>query len=300
MTIVISPEQWRKGADLYEFRGHNVFMRKSGDWGRDTRVLVLLHGFPTASWDWNILWDAVAARFRVLTADMLGFGYSAKPRNHEYSLLEQADLFEDMLIAYGVHAYDILAHDYGSSVAQELLARHEDRLREGMPGPVLRSVVFLNGGLFPEAHRARRLQTLLQGRFGWLVSMLMTKRSFSQGFSEIFGPETQPDEAEIDAFWELLRYNGGRFVFHRLIAYIGERMQQRDRWVEAMRTSAVPLRFVNGLADPVSGAHMVARYRELIPDADIVELDGIGHYPQIEAPAEVLEACHQFWEKVRI
>jgi pimeloyl-ACP methyl ester carboxylesterase len=300
MTIAIELDQWRKGADAYEFRGLPIFVRKSGDWGRETRVLVLLHGFPTASWDWNTLWDAVAKRFRVLTADMIGFGLSAKPRNHAYSLLEQADLIEDLLTAHGVMAYDILAHDYGSSVAQELLARHEDRLRERFPGPVLRSVVFLNGGLFPEAHRARRLQTLLQGPLGWLVSAAMSKSAFRKGFSEIFGPDTQPDDREIDTFWALLRSNGGRWIGHKLIGYIGERMQQRDRWVEAMQTSAVPLRFINGTLDPVSGAHMVARYRELIPDADIVELPHVGHYPQIEAPAEVLEACHQFWEKVRI
>jgi pimeloyl-ACP methyl ester carboxylesterase len=51
----------------------------------------------------------------------------------------------------------------------------------------------------------------------------------------------------------------------------------------------VPLRVIDGAADPISGAHMVARYRELLADADTVLLAGIGHYPQTEAPEQVLQ-----------
>jgi pimeloyl-ACP methyl ester carboxylesterase len=52
----------------------------------------------------------------------------------------------------------------------------------------------------------------------------------------------------------------------------------------------MPLRFINGLLDPISGAHMVARYRELVPHPDVVELPDAGHYPQLEAPGAVLAA----------
>jgi pimeloyl-ACP methyl ester carboxylesterase len=76
----------------------------------------------------------------------------------------------------------------------------------------------------------------------------------------------------------------------KLIRYMVERRQFRERWVGALQNSNIPLRLIDGLDDPVSGAHMVARYRELIADADVVELEGIGHYPQLEAPEQVLRA----------
>lgn len=63
----------------------------------------------------------------------------------------------------------------------------------------------------------------------------------------------------------------------------------RDRWLSAMQSGGVPLRVIDGEVDPVSGAHMVERYRQLIADADTVLLPGIGHYPQIEAPVQVLK-----------
>lgn len=81
---------------------------------------------------------------------------------------------------------------------------------------------------------------------------------------------------------------------HRLIRYMPERRQQRQRWVTAMQATTLPMRVIDGAFDPISGAHMVARYRELISDPDTVLLDGIGHYPQLEAPAEVLEHYLQF------
>lgn len=56
----------------------------------------------------------------------------------------------------------------------------------------------------------------------------------------------------------------------------------------------VPLRVINGADDPVSGAHMIVRLREELPDADVVSLSGIGHYPQIESPLSVFAAYREF------
>ena len=80
---------------------------------------------------------------------------------------------------------------------------------------------------------------------------------------------------------------GGERSLHRLLRYIPERRANRERWVGAMQHTRVPLRLIDGAADPVSGAHMAARYRELVPRADVVLLEGVGHYPQMEAPADV-------------
>lgn len=56
----------------------------------------------------------------------------------------------------------------------------------------------------------------------------------------------------------------------------------------------MPVRVINGIEDPISGLHLVQRYRQLVPGADVVELPGIGHYPQLEAPARVAAAFIEF------
>jgi len=110
----------------------------------------------------------------------------------------------------------------------------------------------------------------------------------------VFGAHTQPSDAELDDYWRLIAESDGPAVMHRLIRYMPERVRQRERWVTAMQRCNVPLRVIDGAADPISGAHMVARYRELIPTPDTVLLEGIGHYPQVEAPQRVLEHYFDF------
>lgn len=279
---------WRDAGRLHAFRGHPVFLREGG--AATAPALLLIHGFPSAGYDWTEMWPALAARFRLLAPDLLGFGLSAKPAGHDYRIGEQADLCEALLREAGIGDYHVLAHDYGDTVAQELLARQAP----GRAGPRLRSIALLNGGLFPEAHRPLLTQKLLASAAGPLLARLTSRRTFAMSMTRIFGRDTPPSPALLDDFWALLQVNDGRAALPRLIAYMAERRVQRERWVGALVRSPLPLTFINGAADPISGAHMAARYRELVPQADVTLLPGIGHYPQCEAPAAVLAAYLAF------
>ena len=277
----VSPAEWRRAGDHHDWRGHRIFHRVGGA----GEPLLLIHGFPTSSWDWARLWAPLTARFRVLALDLIGFGFSAKPRRFAYSIVTQADLVEAFLAREGVARYRLVAHDYGVSVAQELLARHRDG--RAVATPV--AVCLLNGGLFPESHRPLVTQRLLASPIGPLVARVSSYRTFAAAFRRIAG-DRPPDEAELRALWSILDEGDGKAVLPALMGYIAERRRHRTRWVTALIEARVPVRLIDGLADPVSGAHLVARYRELVPSPDVVELPGVGHYPQLEAPAAVLAA----------
>lgn len=292
----MSLDAWREAGSTFPFRGHRIFYASGGQ-GRAGEALLLIHGFPTASWDWHLVWPALVERFRVVAPDMLGFGFSARPRGHAYRIAEQADLHEDLCALLAVERVHVLAHDYGDTVTQELLAR----TLEGSTRLAIRSVCFLNGGLFPESHRARPVQKLLAGPLGPVLSRLMNERSFSRSFPRIFGPRTQPSREMLHDLWRLVNHEGGARVAHDLLHYLEERRAHRSRWVGALqnatRRAGIPLRFVNGPEDPVSGAHMLTRYRALVPDADWVSLQGIGHYPQLEDPRGVVRAWEGFLQR---
>jgi pimeloyl-ACP methyl ester carboxylesterase len=288
MTITF--DSWRTGGRLFAHAGHPIFYRVDGE----GPALLAIHGFPSASWDWHRMWPALTARFRVIASDMIGFGWSAKPARHHYSIDDQATLHETLLEELGVTSVHVLAHDYGDTVAQELLARDADRRARGEPGVRLASVCFLNGGLFPEAHHPRAIQRVLASPVGAVVGRLSSKRLFARNMTAIFGAATPPSRVLIDELWTLLRHADGHHVLHRVIGYMAERQARRDRWVGILRRTSVPLRVIDGTADPVSGAGMVARYRELVPSPDTVELPTIGHYPQLEAPDAVVAAFLAF------
>ena len=276
----IALAQWRGQSQEFSFKGYAIRYWTAGQ----GTPLLLIHGFPTAAWDWHYLWQPLSERYQLIACDMLGFGDSAKPRRYAYSLLEQADLQQALLVHLGIDApVHLLAHDYGDSVAQELLARHyEARI-------ALASCVFLNGGLFPETHHPVLVQKLLLSPLGGLIGRLFSRRTLAANFAKVFGPQTQPSAAELDDFWQLIAANNGPAIMHRLIRYMPERRVQRERWLAAMQRGEVPLRLIDGGVDPISGAHMLARYRELVPNPDCVLLQNIGHYPQTEAPGAVLQ-----------
>ena len=284
---MISLADWEQGGTFSTLRGARVFCRDGGP--ANAPVLVLIHGFPTASWDYEALWAPLTERYRVITLDMRGFGLSDKPLTN-YSIIEQADLFAARLDELGVAKYHVLAHDYGDTVAQELLARRP---------PGLESVCFLNGGLFPEAHRPLLVQKLLLSPLGGFIAKLTSRARFETNLRSIFGKSTPPSAEFLEGSWKLLTRADGKRVMPKLIHYIPQRLQHRERWVGALTGSTVPLKLIDGADDPISGRHLAARYRELVPNADVTLLEGIGHYPQVEAPLVVLEAYLQFREKMR-
>lgn len=291
----ISLSQWLQSGQYFDFVGHRIFYRASFE--RDAReqtkpVLVLIHGFPTASWDWAKIWPMLAQHFELVTLDMLGFGYSDKP-DQPYSLLEQADIFEALLLQLGIREYHILAHDYGDSVAQELLARTSGT--SGVRSAELKSVVFSNGGLFPETHKPVLIQKLLLSPIGKWVARLASFEKFESTFDHICAKPISQDE--LQAYWGLLMRENGRNIMHRLIHYMTDRKTYRARWLSAMQNSLVPLHLVDGVLDPISGEHMAKRYEELIPKPSVVRLADTGHYPQVESPEAFFAGCITFWQQ---
>jgi pimeloyl-ACP methyl ester carboxylesterase len=276
--VAMSIDAWRDAGTFIDLGGHRMFYRREGQ----GPPLLLVHGYPTSSWDWERMWPELVARYDVIALDMLGFGESAKPRGHRYSILEQADLQLALLDRLAVTRFHALVHDYGVTVAQELLAR----------GAPIDSIAFLNGGLFPESHRPRLIQRLLASPLGPLVARHTTERTFGASFAALFATPPSPDE--LHAFWVLASKHDGTRALQGLISYMAERRVHRERWVGALVKSTVPLVVINGSLDPVSGAHMVERLLELRPGTEVVRLPRVGHYPQVEAPAEVLAAYTAF------
>ena len=225
--------------------------------------------------------------------DLLGFGLSDKPKKHQYSLLQQADIVQSLLKELGIKHYHILAHDYGDSVAQELLSREHNSENIAK----IRSLCFLNGGLFAAYHRPLFTQKLLKSKLGGLASYFMNKTSFRKSFSKIFSSKTPPSAYEIDILWQLLEHNQGKRVLPKLLSYLDDRVQHGQRWLEHMQSTKTPLYFINGVHDPISGQHMLDRYNEVMPNARSTALD-VGHYPQLEAPQQVLALYRTFLEEV--
>jgi pimeloyl-ACP methyl ester carboxylesterase len=257
-----------------------IFVRRMGA----GPSMTLLHGFPSSSHDWAKVALRLAEHHALLMPDLLGMGASERPVDHEYSLHEQADLVEALWRIDGVETTTLVAHDYSASVAQELLARRAD----GALAVELEHVFLLNGGVYPDLHRPEPVQTaLLDPEQGPKVNAMLTEELFATAVAPTFA-EHFDARADVQDIWKSA--SRGPLVWHRLIHYMTDRRTHEARWVGALETTDVPLTFVWGLLDPISGAHMLARIRERIPHATVVALEDVGHWPSLEAPDRLLDA----------
>ena len=91
MDLSPAVQAWRAGGRTVRACGMDVFVR---DEGQGAVPLLVLHGMPSSSFDFASLWPALAARRRVVALDFPGYGFSDKPAEYSYSLLEQADVVE--------------------------------------------------------------------------------------------------------------------------------------------------------------------------------------------------------------
>lgn len=271
-------EAWRRRGETVDVAGRRLYVQHRP--GRsDAPLVLLLHGFPTSSFDWAPLADRLDGE-RLLMFDALGFGLSEKPVDHEYSLAWQADAAEALVERHGSPPVVLVAHDMGTSVATELLARD----LEGAGRLRISSALLFNGSIL--LHRASPTpgQKLLRTRVGPLFARLTTPTGFRLQFARIFS-DAHPLTPEAAAdHWSLLAHDGGHRLLHRTIRYMDERERFTDRWHGAVRDWPGDLTLAWGLEDPVATTAVLDGLRELRPGVPVHELPGVGHYPQLEDP----------------
>lgn len=285
----ISLDDWHRYGDSFGHQSHRIFFKTSGT----GPPLLLLHGFPTCGWDWAWLEPLLKPYFTLYMPDLIDYGASKNGDRRYISIAEQADMIEAFLAHQSLSSIDLLCHDVGDTIGQELLAR---RKTNRLPFAI-QSVVFLNGGMIPDQHRATRMQKILASRLGLLMVHMIRQNKMMASLSQVFGPETKPNTALQNQLWRaVLGVNGKRSIARRL-NYIEERLTHRTKWVDALTQPDLPMMLVNGVDDPVSGLHAAKAFQETVPDALVVLLDKIGHYPQIEAPQDVARHLLNFHEK---
>ena len=273
-----SVRDWRDGGRLVTTRAGRIFVRSSAGRGP---VILLLHGFPSSSYDFRDVTDRLGDR-AWLTLDFLGFGLSDKPRPHRYSLMEQADIVEQVVAESVIGPVVLIAHDMGTSVATELLARD----LAGALSFELQCTVITNGSVIIERASLRPIQKILRGPLGPLAARLTNRRGFMRGFATLFSDAHPLSGDEAGAQWALLARAGGQRILHLLSAYLNERVTFAERWHGAVRDWPKPLSFLWATDDPVATPAVLDGLRELRPAAEVIRLPGIGHYPQIEVPDE--------------
>jgi len=276
-------EEWEAFGQSIDVGGEQVWCARlaaAADGGDEAPILAL-HGFPTCSYDWTPVLPALQAARDVVVVDVPGFGLSAKP-DRRYGLGSAADAVEAAVAHFGITHLDLLTHDMGDSVGGELLARDLD----GSLGFSVGRRVLTNGSIYLEmAHLTDGQQLLLS---------LADERNdavgadggaaFARGVTATFAPGSPVAADEIDALTRLAARDGGLGMLPRTIRYIEDRRADERRFTGAIESHPSPVGVIWGALDPVSVVAMAHRFVDVRPEAPLIVLDDVGHYPMLEAP----------------
>jgi pimeloyl-ACP methyl ester carboxylesterase len=271
-------EAWqRRGRHVRLAEGHRLFVVQDGE-GPD---LVLVHGFPSTSHDFAAALPLFRERFRVTAFDQLGFGFSDKPVDASYSLLDQGRRAGELAAALGIQRACVVGHDMGLTVAVEMLCRHEaGELGFGMDGLVL-----TNGSHLVELANITQVQKdLMTDEGAAAFAAAFDPERFAAAFRFVWADPSRTPEAHLRAIAYWMARGEGLAIIGKIARYNIERRVHADRWRPILGRTRVPISIVWGDRDPIAVLEIGRRLAEM-SGGPLTVLDGVGHYPQMEDPA---------------
>lgn len=273
---------------FFDYKGNSIFYGTLGE----GEPLLLLHGYPFNSYDWNWVMEDLSKHYQLVFIDLLGMGFSDKPQNHTYSFEEYVDLINTLIKKLNFKKIRILAHDLAVSIVEEMLGNIDSLDFE------ILSVAFMNGGLFTDVYKPRMIQRLLSqtpDAIGKYLSKKIKRNSIENSLKKMFGPETGPNSDLLNEYWNILNYNQGKDIAYLIGRLVFDKVKYQKQWIKTLKNTQISFCYICGPFDPNSGTHMAERFKKEYPFASVYFLSSkIGHWPQVEAPKEVISALMLF------
>jgi pimeloyl-ACP methyl ester carboxylesterase len=273
---------WKNKGKLITVFGNNIFVI---DKGQSKKTLVILHGYPTSSYDYYKVLPELSKHYRVIIHDHLGFGFSDKPVDYSYSLIEQADVALQLWKQLELTDITLFAHDYGTSIATEILARHNKKQIDLQ----IEKLILCNGSMHIELSKLRTIQKLLRNKITqkW-IAKLTYYPLYRKNLRNVYFDKSKATNDELKEMWFMLEYNQGRKVIHFLSNYINERFTFWHRWIGALKETKIPTKIIWAKNDPVAVAIIAELLTLEIPNNELFWIDNCGHFPMLEKPEEWL------------
>jgi haloalkane dehalogenase len=275
---------------LYPFAPHFAQLEAGRmhyvDEGAGAPVL-LVHGTPTWSFMYRDLIRQLAPLQRCVAPDNLGFGLSDKPEGADYSPEAHARNLHTFVEHLGLDEITLVVHDYGGPIGLSYALEH--------PEKIARLVIFntflwpMSGEFAPPA-----LGRVLAGPVGRLLYRRLhfspraivpvawhNKATFTPAVRRHY-EQVHRTPAQRTALWALAR------------ALYASQPWYESLWQRRERLRDIPALLLWGLRDPAFGPRFLARWRELLPEAQVRTFEDAGHFVMEEQPAAAAEAVRAF------
>lgn len=267
-----------------------IFYREAGD--RSAPTLLLLHGFPSSSAQYDRLMARLRTSLHVIAPDLPGFGRSPAPAG-AMTFDRLTDTIDRFTEAVGLQHFSLYMFDFGAPVGFRLAVRHPERID---------SLVIQNGNAYEEG-LGPRVQPLM----AYWRDRAAHEDAVRDGALSLKGTRTQyvegtPDPTAVNPdLWELdqryLELPGRDRVMLDLLYDYQSNLAAYPQWHEYLRTYRPPALIAWGTGDqhfPPAGAHA---YLDDLPDAELHLLD-TGHFATATHSDEIADLIAEFLPRV--
>jgi len=283
----MTSNEWKSKGKFIQVNNNRLFVIDTNN-GINTsqKSMVILHGYPTSSFDYYKVLPELSKNYRVILHDHLGFGFSDKPKDVNYSLVTQADIALELWRQLGLKKIFLFAHDYGTSVATEIIARYNANELD----IEIEQLILTNGSIHIELSQLRTIQKLLKHKFlGKYVAKLTNFLIFKKNMKNIYFDTSKVTDNELKEMWKLIELNGGRKVIHKLTQYINERYLHWNRWIGALKETQISTKIIWAKNDPIAVPAIAKLLAKEIPNNTMYWIENTGHFLMLENPKELLE-----------
>ncbi|MBC7969871.1 MAG: alpha/beta fold hydrolase [Verrucomicrobia bacterium] len=283
--MVVTDERWIEVGNL------TWFYREAKPLGKtDRSPVLLLHGIPAQSYSWRKILPALAHQgFRSIAPDWIGSGFSAQPDRRDFAYTPEAFLqaLEAFLQAMALEHFSLVVQGFLGSVGLQYALRHPEQIDR---------VAILNTPLTTAAKLPWKLRQLGLP----LVGDMMTQDPLLVDRTLEGGGGYRVEDADLDVYRRpfLRSSDAGR----ALLATIQKlQLQQVTAELEAgFQQWHRPLLVAWGNRDPWLPLEMAKQFTDSLPEAEWVELEEVGHYPQEDWHEKVSDALLPFLRRALV
>ena len=270
--------------------GVTIFYREAGP--ADAPVVLLLHGFPTSSFQFRELIPRLADRYRVIAPDYPGFGFTEVPeqRRYKYSFDALANTVLAFTEALQLKCYAVYVFDYGAPVGLRLAMARQERVT---------AIISQNGNAYEEglgdawgpirkywAEPTAENREVIRKN---ILTLEGTRWQYTQG---VTNPESvAPESYTLD--WALLQRPGNNEIQLDLFLDYATNVKLYPKFQEYFRKSKPPLLAIWGKNDPFFIPPGAEAFRRDNPKATVQFLD-TGHFALETHIEEIALAIRDF------
>lgn len=281
--------EWQKNHKTIHLHGQTISYVDSM---HGENVLLILHGFASSSYEYYKTIEELKKSYRVIIPDLIGFGFSSKPKNYFYTSKDEASLLTVFLKELHIKKISVIAQGFGVCILDEI----QSIINLGFVPLKIDKVIFLNSRIQLALTKDDTELEVKKNRItSSLMKLSMSYGMFRKNVKLSFFKENVISENDIKDSWEILNYNDGLKTFNFIDAYMLETLRFAKNRLKNLKSSKADKFVIWGKNDDYDSEESFEKIKELlqIDTKKMFKIEECGYFPMFEKPTEFIQIMQE-------